>query len=395
MVHIKLCLCRSLFDNILEAVGTAASVGVIKERILSGDAPRETISSWINSLAFIPKPDLDLMAATFQILRARDNHPNILLSYSSLAHSFCRQQQTSSSASCDQYQPVQILTRLYEKFFNLTGCATKQRKNVDQVLMYLKGIGNFGMRTEELHSALQTCIHSNDNAEVRVAAIEAYRRMPCSEQSGHPELRTLFENQQEDAEVRIAAFLAIMRCPTYPTIRWLKRIMGTEQVRQVTSFVSSYIRNLQETSLPSKLELQGLVADEKFTDPFGTDFRQFSKNFEASIYYPDGNIGIGLDNNLIFSQLSYIPRSSSLNLTVDLFGESINVFEATVRLESFEHYVESIFGPNGKLSGTGIHKMLSSLRREKRALPSKRKMRTLALEYDAMKRYNADPIVIN
>ncbi|CAL8109862.1 unnamed protein product [Orchesella dallaii] len=388
---------RSPFDNILEAVGTAASVGVIKERIFSGYAPRETISSWINSLAFIPKPDLDLMTAAFQILRVRDNYPNILLSYSSLAHSFCRQQQASLSstgvASCDQHQPVQILTRLYEKFFNLTGCVTKQRKNVEQVLMYLKGIGNFGLRTEELHNALQTCISVNNNAEIRVAAVEAYRRMPCSEMNGYPELRKLFENEEEDAELRIASFLAIMRCPTYPTIRWLKKVMAKEQMRQVTSFVSSYIRNLQETSLPSKLELQGLVADEKLNDPFSTDFRQFSKNFEASAFHPDWNLGMGLDSNLIFSQLSYMPRSTSLNLTLDLFGESINVFEATVRLESFEHYVESIFGPNGKLSGTGIHKMLSSLHREKRAVPSKRKMRTLALEYDAMKRYNADPIV--
>lgn len=72
--------------------------------------------------------------------------------------------------------------------------------------------------------------------------------------------------------------------------------------------------------------------------------------------------------------------------------------QATVRLESFEHYVESIFGPNGKLSSVGnagISKLLSSLRRTKRAVPSKRKMRTLALGYDAMRRYYNDPIVIN
>jgi hypothetical protein len=36
---------------------------------------------------------------------------------------------------------------------------------------------------------------------------------------------------------------------------------------------------------------------------------------------------VALDGNLVFSQASYIPRSTSVNLTVDLFGESINVFE--------------------------------------------------------------------
>lgn len=72
------------------------------------------------------------MDAAYPILRARDNYPNILLSYSALAHSFCRH-----NSPCSHHQPIQILSRLYEKFFNLTGCVTKQRKTVDQVLPIL------------------------------------------------------------------------------------------------------------------------------------------------------------------------------------------------------------------------------------------------------------------
>lgn len=59
--------------------------------------------------------------------------------------------------------------------------------------------------------------------------------MPCSKltaSSVHVELQKVFENQEEDAEVRIAAFLTVMRCPTYPTIRWLKDVMRKEQIRQ-------------------------------------------------------------------------------------------------------------------------------------------------------------------
>lgn len=44
-----------------------------------------------------------------------------------------------------------------------------------QVLMYLKGIGNFGKFDDGIHAALQTCIDTNDRNEIRVAAIEAYR----------------------------------------------------------------------------------------------------------------------------------------------------------------------------------------------------------------------------
>jgi len=46
--------------------------------------------------------------------------------------------------------------------------------------------------------------------------------------------------------------------------------------------------------------------------------------------------GLGLESNWIFSQKSYLPRSAMLNLTVDLFGESINVFE--VIKSSIEKY---------------------------------------------------------
>ncbi|GLH12109.1 Apolipophorins, partial [Gryllus bimaculatus] len=47
-----------------------------------------------------------------------------------------------------------------------------------------------------------------------------------------------------------------------------------------------------------------------------------------------------------------------LNLTVDLFGESINVFEVSGRLEGFEHYLESIFGPRGPLSSRKVNDKL-------------------------------------
>jgi len=60
---------------------------------------------------------------------------------------------------------------------------------------------------------------------------------------------------------------------------------------KVGSFVASYLRNLQETALPSKAELQGLVSDEKFSQKFGTDFRKFSRNLEMSAFYDDFNFG--------------------------------------------------------------------------------------------------------
>lgn len=42
----------------------------------------------------------------------------------------------------------------------------------------------------------------------------------------------VFENESEDSEVRIAAFIGLMRCPTYSTIRSIKETLEREQVNQ-------------------------------------------------------------------------------------------------------------------------------------------------------------------
>ena len=53
------------------------------------------------------------------------------------------------------------------------------------------------------------------------------------------------------------------------------------------------------------------------------------------------------DSNVIFSPKSFVPRSASLNLTFNLFGESMNLFEVGARVEGLEHTLESYFGPAG------------------------------------------------
>lgn len=59
----------------------------------------------------------------------------------------------------------------------------------------------------------------------------------------------------------------------------------------VGSFVWTYLTNLQETALPSRAELAGLLADEQFSTKFSTDIRKFSRNFEFSTFYDDVNLG--------------------------------------------------------------------------------------------------------
>jgi len=76
----------------------------------------------------------------------------------------------------------------------------------------------------------------------------------------------------------------------------------------VGSFVWTYLTNLQETALPSKAELQGLLQDEILSSKFTPDIRKFSRNFELSSFYEDANLG----ENEISLILSY--RFSKFNI---------------------------------------------------------------------------------
>ncbi|XP_052751003.1 uncharacterized protein LOC113509342 [Galleria mellonella] len=92
------------------------------------------------------------------------------------------------------------------------------------------------------------------------------------------------------------------------------------------------------------------------------DFRMFSRNYEQSVFFDQYNAGGNYEANVIFSPDSYIPRSLSLNLTVDMFGESINIFELKARGEGFETYFEQFFGDNGPLGKTKVNEYINKLR---------------------------------
>ncbi|KAH3731000.1 hypothetical protein DPMN_057004 [Dreissena polymorpha] len=80
---------------------------------------------------------------------------------------------------------------------------------------------------------------------------------------------------------------------------------------------------------------------------FDLDKRKFSRNYEGSIFVDKFNTGAKFEGDLIWSQKSFIPRSAAVNLTIDLFGHSVNLLELGGRAEGLEIFMETLFGPNG------------------------------------------------
>lgn len=89
---------------------------------------------------------------------------------------------------------------------------------------------------------------------------------------------------------------------------------------------------------------------------FDMDKRKFSRNMEWSLFSEMMNTGAAVESNLIWSEDSYIPRSSSLNLTVDVFGHSMNLLEVGARAQGLEKMIEQFAQQNQEITApSGIN----------------------------------------
>ena len=106
-----------------------------------------------------------------------------------------------------------------------------------------------------------------------------------------------------------------------------------------------------ESSTVYKQSVQSILEDEVLKKEFDLDKRKFSRNYEWSYFSERMNAGAGLESNIVWSQKSFVPRSAMVNLTVDLFGRSVNLFELGGRVEGLEKILVENFGPKGYFGG--------------------------------------------
>jgi hypothetical protein len=149
-----------------------------------------------------------------------------------------------------------------------------------------------------------------------------------------------------------------MACATEDTIRAIEKTLNSEKVNQVGSFVWTHLTNLMETSDPHKQRIRRILDSTTLKKTFDLDKRKYSRNFEGAMFFDSINTGAKIEGNLIWSAKSYIPRSAMFNLTVDLFGKSVNLMEFGGRAEGLEHMVENYFGPGGVFSDSSVKDVL-------------------------------------
>lgn len=96
----------------------------------------------------------------------------------------------------------------------------------------------------------------------------------------------------------------------------------------MNSFVWSHLNAIKNSDDPCKSEVQAILEDVVLHNKYQQDIRKFSRAWEKSAFSELLNIGAHLEAHLIYSPQSFIPRSAMVNLTTDLFGQTINLLEA-------------------------------------------------------------------
>lgn len=94
---------------------------------------------------------------------------------------------------------------------NNLGSDCSDSRTKELVTVSLKAIGNIGYA--KANAVLVKCAKNDQNKmEVRVSALQAFRRMSCEQIDQKAEIAQILRDVEEDSELRITAFQTLVKC---------------------------------------------------------------------------------------------------------------------------------------------------------------------------------------
>jgi len=335
---------KKTFHDVLPLAGTPAAVSVMKDILLAGAIDGVEADMWKSALAFIPNPNEEIIAHVTPLLAKPDR--KVYLSTSTLVRNFC-----ANRKDCEQVKEVQDFIKVLEAHIGTDGSGDE-----DVVLMSIKAIGNAGVAMTGKMALVKCAKNEKISMDLRIAALEAFRHMKLGA-TIKTELLAIYKDMELDPEIRIGAFVALMRDPCKMCIDAVQATMAKERVLQVGSFVMSYMENARRNDNPAKKEVNAILRmfdETKIMRDWNLERMKYSRAYEGSYFSSYLNAGIDAESHVIFSPAGFLPRQVKTDLKVNLFGRSINLLEVGARMEGLENILEYYFGPKGPLAETGV-----------------------------------------
>ncbi|XP_078255446.1 apolipoprotein B-100 [Rhinoraja longicauda] len=335
---------RSVTFQALLQCGTSECFGAILKILQSKSVPEFLADAMTYSVGLMASPSEDGIRAILNIAKVR---PTRGMFYA-LSHTVRRFYN-------ERKLVVPELKQVADYLKSIIGneCSGDENK----IYLTLKALGNMGEAIEdanpEVAMSLLRCVKSaTASSSVQQAAVQAFRQMTLPD-----EIRTdLFEVYTDESSPvlkRLGAYLIIMKKPTSRHLRKIIKNLQKLENEQVKSFVSTHLRNILTSKDPMVQELKSKVADtlKAIPLPAPKDFRKYSRNYQIykKIMLPkiQDNLEGRLQSNIIFDSNSYVPTAVMLETTLNVFGQSVDLFEIGLEGNGIQPSLEAIFGPKG------------------------------------------------
>ncbi|KAJ7409931.1 hypothetical protein BTVI_55017 [Pitangus sulphuratus] len=203
--------------------------------------------------------------------------------------------------------------------------------------LVLKAIGNAGLAAASLAPVLSSCASLSSNPmEIRLAAIQAFRRIPCSVRNDI--LVQLYQATSEDVEIRIAAYCIAMKCPHEELFKQVQKTLLKETSSQVGSFVWSHLSQILETDDPLKEHLRDSIPDEILSRDFERETWKYSSYSDVT-FHSD----LVIIKALSLYQYHALAKRVLAQLWLLNTAQTVPSWVG-VRLENAESLVQKVFG---------------------------------------------------
>ena len=351
----------SMFHDALPMVETDASVRFMTNGILN--KPHEIPGEyWTRSLSLVRNPSLDMITAVLENLVKQDNGAFVMAS--GLVKKYCQQ-----NPMCDGDDAIMNFVNYAISVLD-TCDKDITDSSFDKILSSLRVLQNIGSNKawdEKVFDGALKCVNPIPKQQIlQGAAMMLLEQMNCgtlskSSTRGIPDnlykITEIFElydfsneeNKFYSHEARIRAFRILIKCREIsPVASFVNRVNEGAMYfdEQLAAYMSSYFTNLmQKTAESSDFKLLTELAMcniPEFIRRTSKSVLSFSQNFKRDfrLRRSEGK----LDADVIFEDQSYLPSMLSANVTVDLWGQKVNLLDLNIRQENLQKLTQKFSG---------------------------------------------------
>ncbi|KAF5288701.1 hypothetical protein FQR65_LT11966 [Abscondita terminalis] len=310
---------RKIFLDALFRCGTSDALTATIELKKGNELHRSEEELLYQGFAYIRYPTAEIIRVAANLLN--DNHvpKQTYPSIGSLVGRYCDQR------TC----PDDVVGEITSKFVSKLASPSKT-----EAVYALKALSNAKHLPENVaHQVFALAQNPHEHVRLRSAAYDVLASVACISDIRNG-LISVLQNTEEDSEIRIKSYLVLAKCPDQHIVGIIETLVNNEPSYQVGGFISSHAKSSK--NILSTIDIQKTYPQ----DPRKYSFtREIPHNFAGF----SGKTGA----EVIYSQKSFLPRIAKVNVSANMFGSDIDLFELEMRQENVDRIFEHLMGPVG------------------------------------------------